>query len=118
VEAEAALRRLLEKDLIRKGELKAFYTELSDVMKRYAGRRFEVPYLERTTGEVLSDLKGRKLSQGEVSELRALLEVSDRVKFAKLVPGAAEAEASFALALSWIEKTRPAPVAAPERAIA
>ncbi len=41
VEAEAALRRLAEKDLVRKGELKAFYTELSDVMKRYAGRRFE-----------------------------------------------------------------------------
>ncbi|HEY7697412.1 MAG TPA: BatD family protein, partial [Vicinamibacteria bacterium] len=49
VEAEAALRRLMEKDLIRKGEISAFYTELSEVMKRYAGRRFEVPYLERTT---------------------------------------------------------------------
>ena len=86
VEAEAALRRLAEKDLIRKGELKAFYTELSEVMKRYAGRRFEVPYLERTTSEVLSDLKPRKLAQGVVLELRAILEASDLVKFAKLVP--------------------------------
>jgi hypothetical protein len=118
VEAEAALRRLLEKDLIRKGELKRFYTELSDVMKRYAGRRFEVPYLERTTSEVLSDLKPRKLAQETASDLRAILEVSDLVKFAKFLPEAAEAEASFALALSWIEKTRPAPATAPERAIA
>ncbi len=109
VEAEAALRRLAEKDLIRKGELPAFYTELSEVMKRYAGRRFEVPYLERTTSEVLSDLKPRKLGPGWLSELRAILEGSDLVKFAKLMPEASQAEASFALALSWVEKTRPAP---------
>ncbi len=118
VEAEAALRRLAEKDLIRKGELKAFYTELSDVMKRYAGRRFEVPYLERTTSEVLSDLKPRKLAPGTASGLRAILDVSDLVKFAKFVPEAAEADGSFALALSWIEKTRPAPASEPEREIA
>jgi hypothetical protein len=65
---------------------------------------------------VLSDLKPRKLAAETVSELRAILEVSDLVKFAKLVPEAVEAERSFALASSWIEKTRPAP--APERAIA
>jgi hypothetical protein len=120
VEAEAALKRLAEKDLIRKGEWKAFYTELSEVMKRYAGRRFEVPYLERTTSEVLSDLKPRKLAPGAVSELRAILEASDLVKFAKLMPEPAQAEESFALALSWIQKTRPVPVSSssPERAIA
>lgn len=120
VEAEAALRRLAEKDFIRKGQFSAFYTELSEVMKRYAGRRFEVPYLERTTSEVLSDLKPRKLAPGVVSELRAILEASDLVKFAKLMPQASQAEAAFALGLSWVEKTRPAPVptSEPARAIA
>jgi hypothetical protein len=120
VEAEAALRRLMEKDLIRKGEISAFYTELSEVMKRYAGRRFEVPYLERTTSEVLFDLKPRKLSPGAISDLRAILEASDLVKFAKLKPEPSQAEASLALALSWVEKTRPAPIPSsePARAIA
>lgn len=113
VEAEAALRRLAEKDLVRKGELPAFYTELSEVMKRYAGRRFEVPYLERTTSEVLSDLKPRKLSSGAISELHSILSASDLVKFAKLVPEPSQAEASFALALSWVEKTRPVPTPLP-----
>jgi len=120
VEAEAALKRLAAKDLIRKEEWKAFYTELSEVMKRYAGRRFEVPYLERTTSEVLFDLKPRKPTPGAVSELRAILEASDLVKFAKLTPEPAQAEESFASALSWIQKTRPvpAPSSSPERAIA
>jgi hypothetical protein len=119
VEAEAALRRLAEKDLIGKGDFPGFYTELAEIMKRYAGRRFEVPYLERTTSEVMSDLKPRKLPAGTVSELGRILEFSDLVKFAKLVPEAREAEESLALARSWIEKTRPAPAAAtPEKAIA
>jgi hypothetical protein len=119
-EAEAALRRLREKDLIGKGEIPAFYTELSEIMKRYAGRRFEVPYLERTTSEVLFDLRPRKLSAGAISELRAILEASDLVKFAKLMPEPPQAEASLALAFSWVEKTRPEPVPSsePERAIA
>jgi hypothetical protein len=118
LEAEAALRRLAEKDLIRKGEMKAFYTELSEILKRYAGRRFEVPYLERTTSEVLWDLKSKKLAPDVLSELRSILEASDMVKFAKLVPEKAQAEEAFALGRSWIEKTRPVAEPAPERAIA
>ncbi len=116
VEAEAALRRLAEKDLIRKGELEAFYTELSEVMKRYVGRRFEVPYLERTTSEVLSDLRPVKLAVGTTSDLRAILDASDLVKFAKFLPEAAHAEGTLELSFSWIQKTRPAPE--PEKAIA
>jgi hypothetical protein len=118
VEAEAALRRLAEKNLIERGDFPGFYTELAEIMKRYAGRRFEVPYLERTTSEVMSDLKPRKLPAGAVSELGRILEFSDLVKFAKLVPEPREAEESLALARSWIEKTRPAPAVPAEKAIA
>ena len=39
-----------------------FYTELTEIMKRYAGRRYRVAYLERTTGEMLGDLKRRQVS--------------------------------------------------------
>jgi hypothetical protein len=116
VEAEAALRRLAEKGLIGKGQLAAFYTELSEVMKRYVGRRFEVPYLERTTSEVLEDLRPKKLPSGTMSELRSILNASDLVKFAKYLPEAAHAESTLALSHSWIQKTRPAPEG--ERAIA
>ncbi len=82
-EAEAALARLAEKGLIAKGEIALFYTELTDIIKRYAGRRFEVPYLERTTEEVLSDLAAKEVS---TPPLRAILEVADLVKFAKQMP--------------------------------
>ncbi|HSF16034.1 MAG TPA: hypothetical protein VLK65_10830 [Vicinamibacteria bacterium] len=109
VEAEAALRRLAEKQLIEKGEILAFYSELAEIMKRYAGRRFEVPYLERTTSEILADL-----GNGH-ADLRAILEQSDLVKFAKLMLEADKARGSFALAERFVAETRPS---AHEEAIA
>jgi len=103
-EAEAALARLAEKGLIEKGEVALFYTELTDIMKRYAGRRFEVPYLERTTEEVLSDLAGRHVS---VPSLGAILETADLVKFAKQLPGERQGRSSLTLALELVRATRP-----------
>ena len=108
-EAEAALARLAERRLIEKGAFALFYTELTDIMKRYAGRRFEVPYLERTTEEVLSDLAdvmGREVS---VRPLRAILEVADLVKFAKQMPGRQQARSSLTMGLDLVRDTRPAP---------
>ncbi|HJS72832.1 MAG TPA: hypothetical protein VJ921_01000, partial [Vicinamibacteria bacterium] len=116
VEAEAALRRLAEKRLVEKGEIAAFYTELAEILKRYVGRRFEVPYLERTTSEVLSDLRPKKLAAGTTSELRGILDASDLVKFAKYAPEPAHAEETLALAHSWIRRTRPSPE--PSKAVA
>ena len=105
-EAEAALARLAEKGLIEKGEIALFYTELTDIMKRYAGRRFEVPYLERTTEEVLSDLAAKEVS---ARPLRAILEIADLVKFAKQMPGQQQGRSSLTMALDLVRDTRPVP---------
>ena len=109
LEAEAALKRLAEKDLPAKGELAAFYAELSDIMKRYTGRRFEIPYLERTTGEVLFDLQAKRFAGSPEASLRPILEASDLVKFAKSSPASDEAEASFRDAEAFLGRTRPRP---------
>lgn len=114
-EAEAALARLREKGLIETGELELFYTELTDIMKRYAGRRFGVPYLERTSEEILRDLSAPDASSAASSalgSLRAILEVADLVKFAKQMPDQQQASTSLALAFDLVRDTRPAPVVA------
>ncbi|GMR23203.1 MAG: hypothetical protein BMS9Abin37_1613 [Acidobacteriota bacterium] len=108
-EAEAALARLAEKGLIEKGEVALFYTELTDIMKRYAGRRFEVPYLERTTEEVLSDLAAKHVS---APRLGAILEIADLVKFAKQMPGQQQGRSSLTMALDLVRDTRAAPMEA------
>lgn len=109
VEAEAALTQLAEKQLIEKGEILAFYTELSEIVKRYAGRRFDVAYLERTTDEVLFDLRAKRVGTEVSSDVRELLTAADLVKFARLAPETRRAEASLPLARALVEKTRPKP---------
>ena len=104
VEAEAALARLAERKLIENHRIELFFTELTDIMKRYAGRRFDVPYLERTTDEILSDLRDQP-----VTGLRDILEAADLVKFAKTMPEQDEARSSFALARTLVRTTRPPP---------
>ncbi len=108
VEAEAALARLAERKLIENFRLELFFTELTDIMKRYAGRRFDVPYLERTTDEILSDLRDQP-----VKGLRDILEAADLVKFAKTMPEQDEARSSFALARALVRATKPAPPRSP-----
>ena len=107
-EAEAALRRLWQKGLLERGEIALFYTELTDILKRYAGRRFEVAYLERMTHEMLRDL--RAVSAGDAAgRLRPLLEGADLVKFAKLRPDADDARRDFEAAGDFVRRTRPRP---------
>lgn len=103
-EALAALARLREKGLIERGELGLFYTELTDIMRRYVGRRFGVPYLERTTEEILRDLAAKDVAS---RPLRAILELADLVKFAKQMPEKEQASASLAMALELVRDTSP-----------
>lgn len=105
VEAERALHELVERRLIEKGELERFYVELTGIMKRYAGRRFHVAYLERTTGEILADLRRRGVSH---PALEPILDASDRVKFARARPADEEAREALVRARELVRDTRPA----------
>lgn len=106
IEAREALRRLEARNLIERGAFLPFYTELTEILKRYAGRRFEVPYLERTTHEILADLAPVTPPEA-LGDLRGILEESDLVKFAKWLPGGDEARSSLARARGFLERTWP-----------
>lgn len=109
VEALEALRRLAASALLERGEAAAFHAELAEIVKRYAGRRFEVPYLERTTAEILGDLRSAPLAAGPRVDLRAVLDACDLVKFARVVPAEDEARRALGMAERLVAQTRPAP---------
>ena len=90
--------------MVEKAQYRLFYTELTEIMKRYAGRRFEVPYLERTTSEILTDLAPKEAA---ASALAPILQVSDLVKFAKEVPQAELARKSYEQARELVRWSRP-----------
>ncbi len=115
--AREALARLLASAMLEEGRVKEFYSELSDIFRRYLEGRFGVPALDRTTAELLPSLR----AHGEVArygaDLREFLEDADLVKFAKLIPDRAETDADVGRVRAFIEATapqvNPAPAAAP-----
>ena len=95
-----ALRRLREEKL----PVEAFYTRLSDVVRKYLEGRFGLHAPERTTEEFLA---AATLPEQHMTLLRPFLEESDLVKFAKFQPGESDRQRALAAAEKFVEETRP-----------
>lgn len=101
-----ALRQLRESDLLATGKIKAYYVELSEIIRRYIEGRYFVPALEQTTGELMDNLKTVALEASPRATLQDLLERSDLVKFAKYEPTPNDHDDAWQLAESFVETTK------------
>jgi hypothetical protein len=117
VEAEAALRRLAEAGWLKKGEVRRFYIELAEIMKRYAGRRYGVPFLERTTPEIQKDLRRAGIPREAQNQLDRILVTADVVKFARVIPPEEASNRMIPESFRFIQETKPAPAPPGEEAV-
>jgi hypothetical protein len=99
--------------LPEQGRFKEHYTLVSSTVRTYVERRFGIPALERTTGEIRPDLARIELSPEVTAALIAFLQESDLVKFSKWTPDVAGAHELLANGRLIVETTAPAPAAAP-----
>lgn len=107
VTALMQLEALEAKRLWQSGETKAYYTEATEIVRRYFERRFDIMALEMTTGEVMAQLERCSLEKGTMTTIEAVLSDADMVKFAKHQPIAAENEQLLSRARAVIERTKP-----------
>jgi hypothetical protein len=103
--ALTALEELLKKDLITQGLLKVFYSEISEIIRRYIEGRFFIPALEETSSEILRELSNQEIEVDLLQDIREFLELSDLVKFAKYKPDEKENQKIIMLGRQFIEKT-------------
>jgi hypothetical protein len=101
-----ALRKLRESDLLATGQIKLFYSELSEIIRRYIEGRYFVPALELTTNELMDNLREVAMEIEARENLRELLDISDLVKFAKYQPAEEEHQRAMQLAESFVETTK------------
>jgi len=86
------LQLLDAKRWVMQGDIKSYYSEMTDVIRDYIEEVFEIPAKESTTSEVIQLLlltiknKKIKLSKETVHELKRVLQTADLVKFAKSEP--------------------------------
>ena len=82
----AEVRKLCTSGLIEKGEFNAYYTRLSEALRRFIEQRTGVEAMERTTFEIRNDLVGANMTEVSVLGVEGFLNEADLVKFARFEP--------------------------------
>ena len=102
------LDKLRRKKLWQTGNIKSFYTELTDIVRTYIGGRFGIDAMEMTTFDIKSSLKNvDQIPKDYKEKLVNTLIMADLVKFAKEKPLPAENESSMNISENFIRKTIP-----------
>lgn len=90
--ATVLLNNLEKKELWQKGEIKTYYSELTDIARNYIEEAIQIPAMESTTSELIEGLrqaslkKKMALSKETIENLEQVLKQADLVKFAKSKP--------------------------------
>jgi hypothetical protein len=107
IQAIARLRELEEKRLWQQGNVKAFYSEATEIVREYFERRFGIMALEMTSDEVFARLKRFTLESDATKTIESFFIDADLVKFAKYIPIPSENEAVIPTGLQIVERTKP-----------
>jgi len=101
------LQALKEEGLWQKGEIKEYYSRLSDIIRRYLDNRYGISSPELTTDETVRMLqKAAVTTTGQMALVKELLSISDMVKFAKYLPDSGVHETSIEGAVRFVDETR------------
>lgn len=100
------IEELEEKKLWQKGEVKSYYVDLTDIVREYIEKQFNILALESTTDEILDSLGHKQIDFKQKRILQELLQTSDLVKFAKSKPNASKNMNAVELAKSFVNLTK------------
>ena len=101
------LTGLKNKNLWQNGEVKAYYSELSHILREYLERQMNIPALESTTDELIAILNKGKMSDNLLENMQDLLQTADLVKFAKVTPPDNVHDKFWYDAVEIVDKTKP-----------
>jgi hypothetical protein len=104
--AYADLAVLKDKDLPAQDEVKQFYFELSEIIKRYLGRKFEFDAVDMTTAEIGNALADLSLDEELCPDNDAFMKHADLVKFAKYIPPSDRPDVDWETAYTLISRSK------------
>ncbi len=105
-EALLALDILAQQDA--PGQYKEFYFALSQILRHYVERQYQLQATDQTLEEIRSSIGSiETLSSPLQEELLNILGVADMVKFANLIPGNGQNMTLLEQSKSFVEKTKP-----------
>jgi hypothetical protein len=102
------LDKLKEEKIWTRGEVKQYYTSLTQITRQYIERQYDIPAMESTTDEILHAFRKANPEDMLLDEiLKDLLELADLVKFAKEDPLPVDNQTNLNNAYIFVQKTYP-----------
>ena len=109
-----ALRILEDKHLWQQGRVKEYYSEVTEIVRRFFEDQFGFLALESTSDEILDELHHVPSAAPLISQTRSFLTTADLVKFAKYQPSPDEHEKELRSAYEIVRALTPTPSPEPE----
>jgi hypothetical protein len=104
IEAKQKLDKLDKKRLWQSGEIKLYYTELTDIIRHYMDRELEIPAPEATSDQIIEYLEKEAITAQLFQGLKNLFKTADFVKFAKMQPNDDDNEIHIKTAYRFVEE--------------
>jgi hypothetical protein len=102
------LDKLKEEKIWARGEVKQYYTRLTEITRQYIERQYDIPAMESTTDEILGAFRRANPEDSLLDDiLRELLELADLVKFAREDPLPVDNQSNLNNAYIFVQKTYP-----------
>jgi hypothetical protein len=102
------LDKLKKEKIWTKGEVKRYYTRLTEITRHYIERLYDIPAMESTTEEILQAFRRANPEDLLLDEiLKELLELADLVKFAREDPLPVDNQTNLNNAYIFVQKTYP-----------
>ena len=100
------LQKLREDKLWQTGKVKLHHSEISEIIRDYIEKRYQINALENTTDEIMQGLRFHSIQPDLLTKLNQVLVLADLVKFAKEQPLANENDMSLLNAVDFIKGTK------------
>jgi hypothetical protein len=100
------LGKLKDRHLWQQGLIKQYYSEVTEIFRRYIENRYRLMALEETTDEILDGLRKLRMSEDLLGRGSEILRRADLVKFAKHQPGVAEHNETLKYVYDFVDRTK------------
>lgn len=111
------LDKIKEEKIWQSGQIKTFYSQLTDALRRYLEDRYHFQALEQTSGEIMASIKRVELPDKKLyDKLYSILDTADLAKFAKYQPLPDENDLALISAYFFVNQTKEEPMETPEDA--
>lgn len=97
--------KLKQERLWQNGNVKEYHSRLTDILRVYVEKTYNITTLEATTDEILAQFRFVAAPAGATELLRSVLHRADMVKFARYEPLPDEHDRSLNLALEFVTIT-------------